>query len=462
MAAQPASMTSHPVHVYAGDDALITCVVRGAASSGALPSVIWARMKVGSELEMHREDAPREILTAGLMRVTSDTRVHVIHDAVGEVWVLGIRDVTPGDSGLYVCEVANEKEPLRSFHKLSACCAKEGVIDLCIDVCRGQYTPSTDSIKTHFSCDAYTEQLLPSTPRHVKVDAISEHTLLVSWNFPAQNAHTVSQYEIEVRLVTSLDLPEPKVLDFMVDDSAFTSTEVFSSSSTVSSVTTTAPPTQPPFKLQLKVPGTYNSSLVSSLKPFTMYEVSVTATNSHGNSLPSPAIRTLTLVPGQSKRSDSSEDAVSGATPPPIPDVRACCESHGNMDRKCIEYVGIYSSCLLQSYGLLPSAPGDILVSNIHSDFAIIHWSPPKTLASTVRSYNVHYRELDGGEDDVPFRTSIDAQTPFILSQLMADSTYELYVQAVNEHGVGEPSQRIVFRTPALDLEEELEQVRTF
>lgn len=79
------TMTSHPVHVYAGDDALITCVVRGAAMTATLPSVVWARMMLASPRELHRDDAPRELLTAGMTRVTPDQRVHVIHDAGNDV-----------------------------------------------------------------------------------------------------------------------------------------------------------------------------------------------------------------------------------------------------------------------------------------------------------------------------------------------------------------------------------------
>lgn len=36
---------------------------------------------------------------------------------------------------------------------------------------------------------------------------------------------------------------------------------------------------------------------------------------------------------------------------------------------------------------------------------------------------------------------------PYILSSLQSDTLYEVYVTASNEHGAGEPSQRIVFST---------------
>lgn len=119
----------------------------------------------------------------------------------------------------------------------------------------------------------------------------------------------------------------------------------------------------------------------------------------------------------------------------------------------------MYSSCLLQSYGILPSAPLDIQVTNIESDFVIIHWATPHTLAETVRSYNIHYHEVHEDEDETPLKSALDVKSPHILSKLLADTKYEVYVQAVNEHGVGEPSQRIVFKTPQLDQEEQLEQV---
>ncbi|XP_059475873.1 Ig-like and fibronectin type-III domain-containing protein 1 isoform X2 [Neocloeon triangulifer] len=401
----------------------------------------------------------------------------------------------------------------------TACCAREGVIDLCIDVCRGIYTPTSDKIKTHYSCDEYTEralacvaegvEILPSTPRRVRVEALSEHTLQVSWRFPEHNADSVTQYEISVQHVTSFDPPKTTTESDAVDVSALTPV-----------------PTQGPFNLQLKVPATYNSSLISSLNPFSMYEIAVIAVNRHGKSLPSPAIRTLTLVPGQKK----SKSPTSG-TLPPLPDVKKCCiEEHkvepkcaerlcnphleeltdlselfecapyataalqcltGGQDHtaccrargvpdpcrdfcragnetvtfdyshiRCIEYSDIYSSCLLQSYGILPSAPLDIQVTNINHDFAIIHWSDPEVLPETIHHFVLHYHKLDqtAVDDLFVFRTVLNVKSPYLLSRLKPDTRYEAYVQAVNEHGTGEPSQRIVFTTLTEKMEEQLEQ----
>lgn len=71
-----------------------------------------------------------------------------------------------------------------------------------------------------------------------------------------------------------------------------------------------------------QVPGTYNSTIVNDLKPYTMYELSVTALNIHGSSLPSYSVRTLTLTSGKMKPT-----AVAQA--PGLPDIKTCCINKG-------------------------------------------------------------------------------------------------------------------------------------
>jgi len=58
-----------PVHVYEGDDALITCVVRDVGEN----TVMWKKED--------RERHSRRVLTAGENRVTADKRFDVLHDA---------------------------------------------------------------------------------------------------------------------------------------------------------------------------------------------------------------------------------------------------------------------------------------------------------------------------------------------------------------------------------------------
>lgn len=59
---------TNPVHVYEGDDALITCVVRDIGDN----TVMWKKED--------RERHSRRVLTAGETRVTADKRFTVLHD----------------------------------------------------------------------------------------------------------------------------------------------------------------------------------------------------------------------------------------------------------------------------------------------------------------------------------------------------------------------------------------------
>lgn len=53
-----------------------------------------------------------------------------------------------------------------------------------------------------------------------------------------------------------------------------------------------------------------------------------------------------------------------------------------------------YTNCVLQGYGVLPGPPTRLHVTNIATDYAIVHWAPPRTLRDTVLHYNVHYRRF--------------------------------------------------------------------
>lgn len=106
-----------------------------------------------------------------------------------------------------------------------------------------------------------------------------------------------------------------------------------------------------------------------------------------------------------------------------------------------------YKSCLLDGYGVLPSAPTSIQISNIDTEFAILQWSPPKTLGDTVKGYNVYYRDLIDADSESTYKTHYDVHSPLILTNLTSNTDYEVYVEARNMHGAGEPSARIVFRT---------------
>lgn len=103
-----------------------------------------------------------------------------------------------------------------------------------------------------------------------------------------------------------------------------------------------------------------------------------------------------------------------------------------------------YSSCLLQGYGVLPSAPSRVKAPLIAPSFAIVEWTSPKVLPETVTTYNVHLRKMDSGET---FNVIEKDHPPIILEDLDSGTFYETFVVAVNAHGRGAPSSRLVFRT---------------
>ncbi|KAB0793035.1 hypothetical protein PPYR_12655 [Photinus pyralis] len=579
---------TNPVHVYEGDDALITCVVKDIGEN----SILWKKED--------RERHSRRVLTAGDARVTADKRFAVLHDSTasgevqqipkgGDVWVLVIKNSKPSDSGIYVCEV-NSNPVLRSFHKLSViplealppnisadplmfettkenfssrnhnytdccvsrnvssncigfcniqsilegntgqdpencesdfpvivkcmadgrnhvpCCIQERIPDICQDVCRGEYTTITDNIKTHFSCAAYTEQtlacivegieLLPSPPENLEVEALTEKSLKISWAPPASNSDAISHYMVNISSLRSFD---ESLSDPMEERS-----------------------TALRYSANVSVPNSQLETVINDLSPFTMYEISVLAVNSHGSSLPSYSVRSLTLTPGKIKPTAVAEV-------PELPDIKECCVKKGITHKncinklcdplvadtteitdlmicapwatdafrclingidhspcckarglpvicqqlcsgnvtsidysyfKCLRYMGDYTNCLLQGYGVLPSAPLHVHITNIETEFAILHWSAPKALADTVLDYNVHYRMLTGYDNE--YKSIAMVHSPYILEGLQSDTAYEFYVEAANSHGVGEPSSRLTFKTVSKILEEKIVEASVY
>ncbi|XP_072944512.1 Ig-like and fibronectin type-III domain-containing protein 2 [Epargyreus clarus] len=390
------------------------------------------------------------------------------------------------------------------------CCVQEHVPDICQDVCRGEFTPVTDNIKTHYSCATYMEktlacivegiELLPSPPEDVEVDALNEKQLNVSWSPPLSNADTVTEYIVNVTTLRSFDA-------HLIDPSE-------------SSIRNETKMTQP---MTYRVPAIKTFLVLNDLLPFTMYEITVTSYNIHGSSLPSYAFRSLTLTPGKMKPTK-----VEAA--PQLPDVRECCVAGGvthfgcvdklcdptktfeiglqvtdlmicapwagvtfgclanGMDHtpccrsrglpepclplcsgnittldfnhfKCLRFMSSYTNCLLQGYGVLPGPPSRLHLTNIDTDYAVVHWAAPAALADTVQFYNLHYKPFQGDED---YRSLRKVQSPYILEDLESNTDYEIYVEAVNEHGVGEASPRLIFRTQSQLLEEEEEVANAY
>ncbi|KAG7312486.1 hypothetical protein JYU34_001998 [Plutella xylostella] len=386
------------------------------------------------------------------------------------------------------------------------CCVQERVPDICQDVCRGEFTPVTDNIKSHYSCAAYMEktlacivegiELLPSPPEDVEVEPLNEKQLNVTWNPPTENTDSISEYVVNVTTLRSFD---SHLID--TEDSNATMRSIQSNT--------------------YKVQGNTTFLILNNLLPFTMYEITVTSYNLHGSSLPSYAVRSLTLSTGKMKST-----AVAAA--PKLPDVRSCCVNAGinhnecidklcdptktfeidvtdlmicapwagvtfgclanGMDHtpccrarglpdpclplcsgnittldfnyfKCLRYISSYTNCLLQGYGVLPGPPSRLHLTNIDTEFAVVHWAAPAVLGDTVQYYNLHYRTLTGPEE---YRILEKLQSPYILEDLESNTDYEIYVEAVNEHGIGEASPRLIFRTQSQITRDEEEVSKAY
>ncbi|XP_062560024.1 Ig-like and fibronectin type-III domain-containing protein 1 [Armigeres subalbatus] len=367
------------------------------------------------------------------------------------------------------------------------CCLEKGIPDLCQDMCRGEYTPFTDLLKSRVSCVQHTLpglqcildniQKLPSEPQAISVEALTERSLQVSWSPPEQHAKTIKYYQINATKLHSFDQ------DFLAN--ATTKDSLIS----------------------IQVSADQSSAIVSNLEPFTMYTVTVSAHNDAGSSLPSIRIRALTLENGVVNKETSV------AVVPILPDVRGCCVKNGVSHRtcldkmcdpvkadftevpdlmvcapwanitfsclanqvdhtpccksrgipdaclpfcsgtvrainfnyfKCLQYMSDYSSCLLQGYGVLSGPPSKLKAPLIAPHFVVLEWKPPKILPDTVTSYHLHYRRLGSGEE---YAVVEKDQAPVIVEDLEAGQYYEAFVVAVNAHGKGGPSPRLVFQT---------------
>ena len=121
----------------------------------------------------------------------------------------------------------------------------------------------------------------------------------------------------------------------------------------------------------------------------------------------------------------------------------------------CLRHMTDMSACMLEGYGVLPSAPTNLRFSNPNPTFAILHWDPPVSNGASVVDYEVVAQRISPTTGPVQRRPHVTS--PFILEDLQPLNTYEVFVQASNQLGVGEPSSRLVFRTVSerqLELEE--------
>ncbi|XP_034111306.1 Ig-like and fibronectin type-III domain-containing protein 2 isoform X1 [Drosophila albomicans] len=388
------------------------------------------------------------------------------------------------------------------------CCVEKQIPDLCQDMCRGEYTPFTDRLKTRVSCVHHTlsglqcilkgVQQIPSMPVQLSVDQVREKSVNISWSPPQKLADQVSHYSVNLTTLHSFDEDE---LSGEVRRKSLKSTEQQEMELT---------------KLY-NVPANQTYLYLDSLSPLTMYAVILTAVNEYGSSLPNERLRFFTHT------SASVAETQAGNTDkqvmPTLPDIRGCCESSGmthrlcmdkmcdpekadqatlpdlmvcapwsnitftclanNIDHtpccrargipsacfplcagkltsldfslfKCLRFMSEYSSCLFQGYGVLADPPSKLRTVAKTDSFVILDWNKPKRLADTVTTFHVKFRRLGVGDD---YLTVEKRQPPLILEGLEADIYYEFYVVSINAYGKSEPSPRLITRTLAAELD---------
>ena len=115
------------------------------------------------------------------------------------------------------------------------------------------------------------------------------------------------------------------------------------------------------------------------------------------------------------------------------------------------------ANCMLTGYDILPSEPRKFKFSNVGTNIGILHWDVPTEHADTIDGYKVTYTLIRPGTRGHNLKTTkLDRASPYILENLEPDSSYEVYVQARNNFGTGNPTTRIVFRTAKSDIRDML------
>ncbi|KAH8405330.1 hypothetical protein KR222_005359 [Zaprionus bogoriensis] len=383
------------------------------------------------------------------------------------------------------------------------CCVEKQIPDLCQDMCRGEYTPFTDKLRTRVSCVQHTlsglqcilkgVQLIPSTPTFPTLDDVRETSVNISWSPPQRLADQVSHYTVNLTVLHSFDEDEL--------------------SGEVRHKTSNGLGEQLEQVSLHNVPANQTSLYLDTLTPLTMYAVVLTSVNEYGSSLPSERLRFFTHT--SASVAETQAGSPDKQMMPILPNIRGCCESNGmthrlcmdkmcdpqkadqatlpdlmvcapwsnitftclanNIDHtpccrargipsacfplcagkitsldfslfKCLRFMSEYSGCLFQGYGVLADPPSKLRTVAKADNFVILDWNNPKRLADTVTTFHVKFRRLGVGDD------YLTRQPPLILEGLEADIYYEFYVVSINAYGKSEPSPRLITRTLPAEL----------
>lgn len=103
-----------------------------------------------------------------------------------------------------------------------------------------------------------------------------------------------------------------------------------------------------------------------------------------------------------------------------------------------------FNSCLLQNFGVLAGPPSRVKALLISNKYAVISWQPPKVLPDTVIGYYVYLRKLGSGDE---YSVLKKEQQTVVIEDLEPGTNYEVFIVAINAHGKGGQSPRLVLPT---------------
>lgn len=197
------------------------------------------------------------------------------------------------------------------------CCKKQNIPNVCLPVCVGNFSLVT--VTDHFTCMDYAApllaciadgvQTLPPQPKEVTAEAISQTEILIKWKKPPQEQQKlVDVYQINITQLHSFDGPMGIEGD--------------------------SPPLYG-LHITTNVTSSLTEFKATKLNPFTMYEITITAINKIGSSLPSAAVRTLTLAPEKPPKEPTKPPK--NQPIPELPDIKKCCIDNGLVLGRCAD-----------------------------------------------------------------------------------------------------------------------------
>lgn len=239
------------------------------------------------------------------------------------------------------------------------CCVQKQIPDLCQDMCRGEYTPFTDFLRSRVSCVHHTlsglqcilsgVQQIPSMPMYVSADETTETTATISWSPPQKLPHMVKHYNVTFIALHSFDednsglnddngaanTKSPASAKEFSKDTVKDSTKESKSVSKMNNSKKSSSAKERNRVLVHLVSANVTKVTITDLQPLTMYTVVVTACNEYGSSLPTESLRIFTHTSDLTTELKSgTSDKIKG---PNLPDIRNCCEANGMTHRLCLD-----------------------------------------------------------------------------------------------------------------------------